>query len=142
MADTPSTVVGQLIECFATGQFDRAAELYSPDCTVFLPLAPGGPVLIGGAAVPAFVKASDTALPVRGLKMRTTLDPEVAIAEWDYVGTNPDTGRPVVIGNLLVARVRDGKIAAERFYTDHVTRALVTGGLDALLASLKEATDA
>ncbi|MFC0546172.1 nuclear transport factor 2 family protein [Kutzneria chonburiensis] len=136
MADTPSEVVGQLIECFATGRFADAAELYSDDCVVFAPLAPDGPMLFGGAEARALVKACHTALPVRDLTIRTTPDPEVAIAEWDYVGRNPDTGQDVVTGNLLIVRVRDGRIVSERPYLDHVTRAFITGGLNPLLEAL------
>ncbi|MEV6605671.1 nuclear transport factor 2 family protein [Kutzneria sp. NPDC051319] len=145
MADnsSPSQVVGRLIELFAAGRFDQAVELYSDDCTVFLPLLqPGGPLLLGGAAIRAAVLAGGPALPARDIRIRTTEDPEVVIAEWDYVGTNPATGQEVVTGNLLVARVRDGRIAAERVYLDQVTRAFIAGALDTLLAQLKEVAHA
>lgn len=136
MADTPPQVLGRLIEHFAGGRFDQAAELYSDDCVLMLPLAPNGPALVGGAAVRALVKAGGPVLAVRELTIRTTEDPEVAIAEWDYVGRNPGSGVEAVTGNLVIARVRDGKITSERAYLDHVTRAFLTGELDTLLEAL------
>ncbi|SMC53691.1 nuclear transport factor 2 family protein [Kibdelosporangium aridum] len=140
---TPSQVVSQLIEFFAAKQFDKAADLYSDDAVLVLPLAqPNAPIMVGGAGIRKMANASKPVMyediHVRNLKIRTTADPEVVIAEWDYAGVSPATGKPFETGNLIITRVRDGKIVSSRDYHDHVVRAWISGDLDTLLAQLAE----
>ena len=74
--------------------------------------------------------------------VRQTADPEVAVAEWDYDGVVTTTGRAFRVSNVLVSRVRDGRIMASRDYHNHAFMAAVMGRLPALFAALTEKTSA
>jgi len=48
-----------------------------------------------------------------------TVDPELAMVEYDYRGEGTETGRTFVASNVLIARVRDGLIVESRDYHNH-----------------------
>ena len=48
-----------------------------------------------------------------------TVDPELAIVEYDYRGEGTETGRTFLASNVLIVRVRDGLILTSRDYHDH-----------------------
>jgi ketosteroid isomerase-like protein len=64
-----------------------------------------------------------TALPftlaVRDLVVHRTDDPEVVVAEYDYLVTVTATGKRSTLANVVVLRVRDGLIQHSRDYHDH-----------------------
>ena len=66
--------------------------------------------------------------------MHRTGDPEVVITEFRYEGSAG--GRPVLIPNIFVTRVRDGVIIESRDYADHIGAARAFGHLPALAAAL------
>ena len=68
------------------------------------------------------------------LHVHRTADPEVVVTEYRYEGSAD--GRPVLITNILVTRVRDGVIVESRDYADHIAAARAFGRLPALAATL------
>jgi ketosteroid isomerase-like protein len=58
--------------------------------------------------------------------LRSVVDRDTAWCEWDWSGTRRD-GEPHVMRGVTLTTVRDGRIAATRFYMEPVTR----DGLDA-----------
>jgi ketosteroid isomerase-like protein len=56
-------------------------------------------------------------LSVRNLVVRTTDDPEVVVAQYDYLITT--STKTVEIANILVVRVRDGLILHSKDYHNH-----------------------
>lgn len=48
-----------------------------------------------------------------------TTDPEVVIGEYETHLTSKETGKKVTAANILVVRVRDGKIISSRDYHNH-----------------------
>jgi ketosteroid isomerase-like protein len=73
------------------------------------------------------------------ITVHETTDPEVVVAEFEYRGTNLDTGESFVTPAIFVLRVRDGKIVESRDYFDHLASAKARGELDALLAAVRTA---
>ena len=73
------------------------------------------------------------------ITIHETTDPEVIVAEFEYQGTNLDTGEPFTQPAIFVLRVRDGEIVESRDYFDHLSTARSRGRLDALIAALDEA---
>jgi len=61
------------------------------------------------------------------ITIHETADPEVIVAEFEYRGTNLDTGEPFVQPAIFVLRVRDGQIVESRDYFDHLTAARIRG---------------
>ena len=49
------------------------------------------------------------------------------VAEFEYAGRVTSTGRSFIVPNILVIRVRDGKIVASRDYHNHALLAEVLG---------------
>jgi ketosteroid isomerase-like protein len=59
------------------------------------------------------------AFTVGNVVIHQTVDPEVIIAEYDYLLTVTTTGKTARVSNIQLFRVRDGKIAETRDYHDH-----------------------
>jgi uncharacterized protein len=74
---------------------------------------------------------------VANVTIHQTTDPEVIVAEFEYQGTDADTGEPYALPGIFVLRVRDGEIVSSRDYFDHLTSARVRGQLDALVAAVR-----
>jgi ketosteroid isomerase-like protein len=114
-------------------------ELYAADTVVRHPFLPfGGPVLDGREAIRRhFAAAAELPLELRArdVVIHQTLDPEVVIGEFRYVGRFTDTGNEFSIPNIFVMRVRNGLIVESRDYTDHLTFAQAGGRLDELLGA-------
>jgi uncharacterized protein len=70
------------------------------------------------------------------ITIHQTTDPEVIVAEFEYQGTDTDTGEPYALPGIFVLRVRNGEIVSSRDYFDHLTAARVRGQLDALVAAV------
>ncbi len=68
------------------------------------------------------------------ITIHETTDPEVIVAEFEYQGTNTDTGEPFAYPAIFVLRVRDGEIVESRDYFDHLSAARARGQLDSLFA--------
>lgn len=73
------------------------------------------------------------------ITVHETTDPEVIVAEFEYRGTNLDTGESFVTPAIFVLRVRDGEIVESRDCFDHLASARARGELGALLAAVRTA---
>lgn len=97
-------------------------HLYAEDAVVEQPFNPVPVVLSGRAEIAAhFARTAD--LPLRltadNVVPHETTDPEVVVVEYDYLGENTSTGRAFTVHNILVLRVRAGRIVTSRDYHDH-----------------------
>jgi uncharacterized protein len=121
MSATPREVLARMHELTLTD--DKAVvDLYAEDGAHELPFAPpGAPRRIEGReALRALMNAQSGRSPVtyegfENLTVWETTDPEVIIAEYEIAGTGAD-GAGFRIPQLLVLRVRDGRIALTRSY--------------------------
>ena len=120
---SPRRVVERLLEGIAAGASSVLAELYAPDAVVDIVFAkPGGLRLEGRAALADHfgrVARTPIRLTPEHVVFYETVDPELAIVEYDYRGEGTETGRTFVASNVLIVRVRDGLILASRDYHDH-----------------------
>jgi len=119
----PRDVMQQLIDGVTGRDFAALADLYAEDTVVTHPHGIPAPGRIEGRdAIRAhFAGATDIPLRMRAenVVMHETTDPEVVIAEYDYVGEATATGRSFVSHNVVVMRVRDGRIVESHDYHDH-----------------------
>ncbi|MGW4210439.1 nuclear transport factor 2 family protein [Lentzea sp. NPDC004789] len=102
----------------------RTVDLYAEDGVHELPFAPPGAPkrLDGREAIRALMNAQGSGpSPVQyqafeNVVVWETTDPEVIVAEYELVGNV--SGEPFRVPNLLVLRVRDGRIRLTRSYFD------------------------
>jgi ketosteroid isomerase-like protein len=133
-------VSGSLDQAQREAQLDRLAALYAERTDVRHPFATSVPPLFTRADLRRhFAQAPTRADGVErfepvGLRVHRTGDPEVVITEFRYEGSAG--GRPVLIPNIFVTRVRDGVIIESRDYADHICAARAFGRLPALAAAL------
>lgn len=73
---------------------------------------------------------------VANLVIHRTLDPEVVIGEFDYHALVVATGKRCEVANIVVMRVRDGKIVESRDYHNHLAMAHAVGRLPEVIAAL------
>jgi ketosteroid isomerase-like protein len=129
VSDTPSEVVQRLIQGISEEKYAELADLYAEDTVVEQPFSPEPVVLRGRAAVAEhFAGAAGRGLRViaKNVVVHETADPEVVVVEYDYdVSAN---GRSGTVGNVLVVRVRDGRIVSSRDYHDHRAIAAIVAG--------------
>jgi ketosteroid isomerase-like protein len=131
--DTSRTVVAQLIAGVTGRAWDDLPVLYAEDAVVELPFALPVPLrLTGRDQIRAHFAAAAT-LPLemaaRNVVVHETADPEVVVAEFDYDGRIAATGQAFTLGNIMVVRVRDGRIVASRDYHNHAQLASIFAGL-------------
>jgi uncharacterized protein len=122
MAESPSTVARRLIRGITEERWAELPDLYAEDTVVELPFSPEAMVLRGREEMAEHFAAA----PARPLRMSAhnivvheTADPEVVVVEYDYDGEVTTTGRTFTVPNVLVMRVRDGRIVSSRDYHDH-----------------------
>ncbi|MET9022444.1 nuclear transport factor 2 family protein [Actinopolymorpha sp. NPDC004070] len=105
---------------------------------------PGRPRrLQGRSRLEALTRAGRAALPMRieevpVVAIHDSLDPEVAIVEYELAGTLTATGERVSGAALVLLRVRGGQVVHVREYQDVVAMAQAFGRFDELLAAAKE----
>ncbi|HEX4226596.1 MAG TPA: nuclear transport factor 2 family protein [Pseudonocardiaceae bacterium] len=115
---TPTEIFHRLLTGITEGRFTELADLYAEDAVVELPFARPAPVrLVGREALRAHFDAplpDGFKLVASDVVVRTTDDPEVVVAEWNYTvnGNGP-------LANVQIMRVRDGLIVATRDFHDH-----------------------
>jgi ketosteroid isomerase-like protein len=77
--------------------------------------------LVGRAEIAAHFEAA-ARLPLRmraeNLVVHETGDPEVVVAEFDYVGAHAVTARPFAVSCVFVVRARAGEIVESRDYVN------------------------
>jgi uncharacterized protein len=118
----PREIAERLLDGISRERWAELSDLYAEDAVVEQPFSPVPVVLTGRAAVAShFARAAE--LPLRltadNVVLHETADPEVLVVEYDYLGENTATGRTFTVHNILVLRVRTGRIVASRDYHDH-----------------------
>lgn len=144
MAASPREVFLALVNGVAEGRWEELPDLYAEQTHVVHPFDP-----LRQAALrtrdelrehftPADVSPRLHRRPAN-ITIHETTDPEVIVAEFEYQGTNTDTGEPFVQPAIFVLRVRNGEIVESRDYFDHLSTAHVRGQLRALVAAVETA---
>jgi len=128
MSDTsPRAVFERLIDGIGRRAWGELFELYAEDAVVRIPFgAPGPTVLEGRAALrERFTDPDRPALELtaHNVVVHETADPEVIIAEFDYLGRVVATDHAFEVSNIQVLRVRDGLIVSTKDYHDHAALA-------------------
>jgi ketosteroid isomerase-like protein len=135
---SPRAVVEQLLTAVCEQRWDALPALYAENTVVTHPLQLPRPTRLEGRdAVSAhFAEAENLpiTLQARNVVVHETVDPEVVVVEYDYLGRVTTTGHAFQIGNVLVMRIRDGLIVTSHDYANHAAFAAVLGQLPALLA--------
>lgn len=139
---TPQEVFLALVHGVAEGRWAELPDLYAEQTHVTHPFHPLRPPALRtrdelrehftptGASPPPHRKPAN-------ITIHQTTDPEVIVAEFEYRGTNTDTGEPFAQPGIFVLRVRDGEIVESRDYFDHLTTAQLRGQLTELIAAVK-----
>jgi ketosteroid isomerase-like protein len=141
---SPAEVFRALVDGVAAGRWEELPSLYAERTNVVHPFDPlRAPALRTRDELREHFRPTGDA--ARRLERRPanvtiheTTDPEVIVAEFEYQGTNLDTGEPFTQPAIFVLRVRDGEIVESRDYFDHLSTALLRGQLDALVAAVEK----
>lgn len=119
---TPTEVFHQLLNGITEGRFAELADLYAEDAVVDQPFALPEPTRLVGRET---LRAHFDSPAARGIKLAATNvvllrteDPEVVVAEWDYVVNDGPT-----MANVQIMRVREGLIVETRDYHNHAALA-------------------
>lgn len=81
--------------------------------------------------------SQDFQVKAHKILVHETLDPEVIVVEWEFDMIETSSGRATRLANIVVMRVRDGRIVESRDYHNHLGLAAATDSLPALIAFLK-----
>jgi ketosteroid isomerase-like protein len=142
---TPEEVFLKLVHGIGDRELAALSELYAEQTDVRHPMNPYGdhPLLSREALRQHFGGTGAKATEVirfqpENIRIHQTADPEVIVAEFDYVGTVLATGEPFTASNVIVLRVRDGQIVESRDYIDHVAMTRARGLTEQLIAALRE----
>ncbi|TQS39719.1 nuclear transport factor 2 family protein [Cryptosporangium phraense] len=113
----------RLLHGLETAQWDHLADLYTDDARVTMPFALPTPVVLNGREAVAEHFARSTSMPIRfradNVRIYPTPDPDVVLAEFDYVVRVTTTGQEFRVANIQYLRARDGRIAETHDYHDH-----------------------
>ncbi|MEV5964877.1 nuclear transport factor 2 family protein [Kribbella sp. NPDC051952] len=142
---TPEEVFRKLVNGVAARDFDVLPELYAEQTDVRHPMNPYGdhPLLTRDALREHFGVNGPRVMDVvrfqpENIRVHQTTDPEVIVAEFDYVGTVLATGAPYRTPCIFVLRIRDGLIVESRDYIDHVANIKARGQVEEFVAHLRE----
>lgn len=138
---SPREVFLALVNGVAEGRWEELPNLYAEQTHVVHPFDPLRPAALRTRdELREHFAPSGTGPRLRrrpaAITIHETADPEVIVAEFEYRGTNLDTGEPFALPAVFVLRVRNGEIADSRDYFDHLSAARVRGRLDALVAAV------
>ncbi|HET9624783.1 MAG TPA: nuclear transport factor 2 family protein, partial [Kofleriaceae bacterium] len=135
---SPRAVVEQLLAAVCEQRWDALPALYAENTVVTHPLHLPRPTRLEGRDALRAHFAAAAHLPVtlqaRNVVIHETVDPEVVVVEYDYLGRVTTTGHAFQIGNVLVMRIRDGQIVSSHDYANHAAFAAALDQLPALLA--------
>jgi uncharacterized protein len=139
---SPEQVFLALVNGVAEGRWEELPDLYAEQTDVVHPFDPlRNPALRTREELRQhFTPSTAGSRPPRraaNITVHQTTDPEVIVAEFEYQGTDPDTGEPYALPGIFVLRVRNGEIVSSRDYFDHLTSARLRGQLDELVAAVK-----
>jgi ketosteroid isomerase-like protein len=129
---SPREVFLALVNGVADGRWDELPSLYAEQTHVVHPFDPlRQAALCTRDALREHFRPTGAGPRLRrrpaNITIHETTDPEVIVAEFEYQGTNVDTGEPFVLPAIFVLRVRDGEIIESRDYFDHLTAARIRG---------------
>lgn len=137
---TPSEVIRRLIAAVAGQRWEEVADLYDPRAVVEHPFAIPEPSRLEGLEQLRAHFAAGSQIPVRfearNLVVHLTENPEVVVAEFDYVGEVTTSGQPFSVKNVFITTVHEGRIVASRDYGNHFRLAAALGRLDDVVAAL------
>ena len=140
MTDQPSQVFARLSQGITDRRWLELPELYAEDVVVDMPFAAPTPIRLHGREEVRthFAAAADGSLSLqaRNVVVHETADPEVIVAEFDYVGHVATTDTTFRVANIQVLRIRDGLIVESRDYHDHLALAHALGHLPQLTAAM------
>jgi ketosteroid isomerase-like protein len=122
MTASPADVYRRFLGLIAEDRWTDLADLYAEDAVVHQPYARPEPAVIAGREALRRRFAAAARLPVRlrpaDVVIHETADPEVVVAEFDYDVTVPATGESFRTANVIVLRIRDGRIVSSRDFHD------------------------
>jgi uncharacterized protein len=141
MALTPREVFLKLVWGVCEGRWDELPELYADQTYVEHPFSPlPATPLRTREEVREHFSAGQRRPSVRqepaNITVHETTDPEVIVAEFEYLRTGQD-GEPSRVPCIFVLRVRDGKIVASRDYIDSIASARGRGRVDELIDAIR-----
>lgn len=143
---SPREVFLELVHGVADNRWDDLPDLYAEQTHVVHPFHPlhAAPLRTRDELRGHFTSGATSKPDLRrqpaNITIHETTDPEVIVAEFEYRGTNLDTGETFAYPCIFVLRVRNGEIVESRDYIDHLGSAQVRGQLDDLVAAVKAAT--
>jgi len=123
MTETPREVYLRFLDLVGRDRWSELADLYAEDAVVEQPYARPEPRrILGREALRARFAIADE-LPIRlrpvDVAVHETGDPEVIVAEFDYDVLLAATGeRRLRTANVIVLRIRDGRIVRSRDFHD------------------------
>ena len=119
----PRRVFEHLVTGITAGRWEELPALYADDAVIEFPFATRTPARLEGRQQirEHFSRAAGLAmqLDVSAVTIHETADPEVIVAEFNYGGTVTTTGRSIVLSNVQVMRVHEGRIVTSRDYHNH-----------------------
>ena len=137
---SPREVFLALVNGIADGNLAEVPDLYAEQIDVVHPFDPlhGAPLrsreeLRG--RMEQFAAGPRPRRRVGNVTIHETTDPEVIVAEFEYLGTT-DAGQPYALPAIFVLRVRNGEIVSSRDYHDHLASARARGQLGELFAAI------
>jgi ketosteroid isomerase-like protein len=139
---SPREVFLALVNGVAEGRWDELPSLYAEQTHVVHPFDPLRPTALRSRdELREHFRPTDVTPRLHrrpaNITIHETTDPEVIVAEFEYQGTNVDTGEPFALPAIFVLRVRNGEIVDSRDYFDHLSAAQVRGQLNALVAAVE-----
>jgi ketosteroid isomerase-like protein len=144
MTDRPSQVFARLSQGITEQRWPELAELYAEDVVVDMPFAAPTPTRLRGREEVrthfAAAAQGPLSLQARNVIVHETADPEVIVAEFDYIGRVATTGTTFRVANVQVLRIRGGLIVESRDYHDHLALAHALGHLPQLAAAMASQT--
>jgi len=136
---SPRHVVERQLAAIAQRDWAGMAALYAADAVVELPFNLPAPLRLEGRQQLEARNAAARQLPLElrpaNVVVHETTDPEVVVAEFDYHARVTTTGRTFSVPNVIIMRVRDGKIVASRDYHHHAAIDDALGELAELIRS-------
>jgi ketosteroid isomerase-like protein len=136
---SPRQVFERQRRAISARAWSELADLYAEDVVVELPFNLPRPLrLVGREQLQARFSAGSRLpleMEMQNLIVRETDDPEVIVAEFDYAGRTTDTGREFSVANVIVMRVREGRIVWSKDYHNHAVLAQVLGAVPELTTS-------
>lgn len=130
---SPRAVVDQLLAAVCEQRWDALPALYAENTVVTHPLQMPRPTRLEGREAVRAHFAEAASLPItlqaRNVVIHETVDPEVVVVEYDYLGRVTTTGYAFQISNVLVMRIRDGQIITSHDYANHAAFAAAIGEL-------------